>query len=326
MSLKKILTLLIFFTGIQIGFSQYNNASLNGPWYVLTTDDSSSAVHPVYIIFDGNGEVTELGEHNSVQPNGSYNVQSDGSFTGTITVDSNMAPIYGKLYTDSTGNVNAVFGPDTAGPFGFIRINNVAKLEGEWTGYFGENQIRFATELSIDAEGNVTVTSTDLATPVSGKLFDENDFLSGLVSTGETNEWNEFSIRGTFGSDTLMGILRFDCNQCANGDFLFTKVEPSAIPGVAKNLGGLRCFPNPFTDETVIEFNLLNAVELEVLLFDQGGKMVRTLFEGEQGAGEHRLAWDGTDDSGRAMPSGKYSYMLMVEGKPAAKGAIVRVQ
>jgi flagellar hook assembly protein FlgD len=43
-----------------------------------------------------------------------------------------------------------------------------------------------------------------------------------------------------------------------------------------------------------------------VRVFDAHGALVREIYRGSLGEGEHTATWDGRDDSGRAMPSGVY--------------------
>lgn len=69
-------------------------------------------------------------------------------------------------------------------------------------------------------------------------------------------------------------------------------------------------FPNPFNPSTTILYELPRASEVEVAIFDLLGKRVRTLVQGRQQAGQHRLSWDGSDDRGANVPSGVYLYRL----------------
>ena len=45
-------------------------------------------------------------------------------------------------------------------------------------------------------------------------------------------------------------------------------------------------------------------VRLEI--FDARGRLVRIVHDGVLAAGDHQLAWNGRDDSGRALASGVY--------------------
>lgn len=83
-------------------------------------------------------------------------------------------------------------------------------------------------------------------------------------------------------------------------------------------------YPNPFNPMTRIPYQLADdsrehAVKLEIL--DMRGRVIRTLVDAWQAGGrDYTVAWDGTDDGGRSLPSGAYSYRLRVgDGPPQNK-------
>jgi hypothetical protein len=68
--------------------------------------------------------------------------------------------------------------------------------------------------------------------------------------------------------------------------------------------------PNPFNPQTTIQFALRNAGPASLEVFDVTGRRVTTLLRGSLDAGPHRIAWNGTDASGRSVASGVYLYRL----------------
>ena len=72
----------------------------------------------------------------------------------------------------------------------------------------------------------------------------------------------------------------------------------------------LQNFPNPFNPETQIAFGLPEASFITVRIFNTMGEEVRTLVEGQFGAGVHSVIWDAKDDSGKQVTSGFYIYRL----------------
>jgi len=69
-------------------------------------------------------------------------------------------------------------------------------------------------------------------------------------------------------------------------------------------------FPNPFNPETRIAYVTAAPGEVSLIVFDVRGKAVRTLKEGQLNAGHHHAVWQGRDDSGNAVSSGVYFYVL----------------
>jgi hypothetical protein len=69
-------------------------------------------------------------------------------------------------------------------------------------------------------------------------------------------------------------------------------------------------YPNPFNQATVIRYGLPKSGRVKLEVFNILGEKVRTLFDGEQGAGYYTIRWDGLNDSGKEVSSGIYFYGL----------------
>lgn len=81
-------------------------------------------------------------------------------------------------------------------------------------------------------------------------------------------------------------------------------------------------YPNPFNPGTEISY--FNAVEGPVSLeiFDTSGRLVRRLVKKTQAAGEHRVFWDGKNDSGSGQSSGIY-FCKLKSGKNVSSRKLV---
>jgi nitrous oxidase accessory protein NosD len=77
-------------------------------------------------------------------------------------------------------------------------------------------------------------------------------------------------------------------------------------------------YPNPFNPTTVIVYYLpdigYQPAEVELIIYNLLGKVVRTLVKERQSPGEYRITWDGKDDGGDDVASGIYFYRLKVSG------------
>ncbi|KAA3653568.1 MAG: T9SS C-terminal target domain-containing protein [Calditrichaeota bacterium] len=65
-------------------------------------------------------------------------------------------------------------------------------------------------------------------------------------------------------------------------------------------------YPNPFNPETTISFSMPQSGNVQIIVFDQLGRQVRTLVNGEKSAGYHNLTWNGMNDTGQRLTSGLY--------------------
>jgi hypothetical protein len=82
-------------------------------------------------------------------------------------------------------------------------------------------------------------------------------------------------------------------------------------------------YPNPFNSSTVIWYYLpdvgFQPAEVEITIYNLLGKLVKTLVKARQYPGEHKVLWDGKDDSGKEVASGIYFYRLKVSGLELVK-------
>lgn len=72
--------------------------------------------------------------------------------------------------------------------------------------------------------------------------------------------------------------------------------------------------PNPFNPSTTIRFSLSAPGNLNLRVVDISGRVVRHLRSGYFDLGQHRVEWNGMDDSGSRVASGVYFSMLEYGG------------
>ena len=64
--------------------------------------------------------------------------------------------------------------------------------------------------------------------------------------------------------------------------------------------------PNPFNPQTTLKFSLAQNGPVRILIYDVGGRLVRTLLDTRMEAGVHEVVWDGVNDQGARVSSGIY--------------------
>jgi photosystem II stability/assembly factor-like uncharacterized protein len=65
-------------------------------------------------------------------------------------------------------------------------------------------------------------------------------------------------------------------------------------------------YPNPFNPTIKIEYSLPGQQRVLIEVFDVLGRSIRKLVDENQNAGEHKIIWDGKNDSGTTIASGIY--------------------
>ena len=82
-------------------------------------------------------------------------------------------------------------------------------------------------------------------------------------------------------------------------------------------------YPNPFNPGTTIAFVIPKAQDVKLEIYNMLGRRVKTLVEDKMQAGAHKVAWDGTNDLGKAVASGTYIYKLRTESFTETKRLVL---
>jgi hypothetical protein len=156
---------------------------------------------------------------------------------------------------------------------------------------FDDLSLKFATEEIADVMGSVEMGD---AVPVrlTGRLTD------GTVFEGE----DIVMIVGNNGA--LQGAQSFGTPQAH-----------TETAGTPERFALFHNHPNPFNPTTTIRFDVSAAGGAVTLrIYDVSGRLVRTLADGTQTAGQKTVTWDGLNDAGNPVASGTYLYRLTGPG------------
>ncbi len=115
-------------------------------------------------------------------------------------------------------------------------------------------------------------------------------------------------------TDLVYGLVQIgnNCQQFSS--------SVGAGPAV-KNATAL-VMPNPAPGRCTVSFDVASAGPVRVEVLDVGGRVIRSLANGSMAAGPHSLAWDGRDETGRALGSGVYLARIL-SGNGAATEKVI---
>lgn len=141
------------------------------------------------------------------------------------------------------------------------------------------------------------------------------DFLAnGLTDARAAAETFPFD-RPTLASEALTSVATWQDSS----------TFPSASVGAPGALTLNAAFPNPFGPLTTVSYSLAESRDVTLIFYDIAGRHVCQLVAGRQGPGEHRVAWDGTDKTGRRERAGVYLYRI-VAGTEVGHGRVVLIR
>jgi len=137
----------------------------------------------------------------------------------------------------------------------------------------------------------------------------------GAAGPGPYSAKVSFTHAGT----TYECCMDFTCVQCQgwkigdNTEWVWEQVDRPEV-GLPTTTALSQNYPNPFNAETNIGYVLAEAGNVNLSVYDISGRLVETLVDGHQEAGEHIVTWNGSDVS-----SGIYFYKVATSDYTATK-------
>lgn len=129
-----------------------------------------------------------------------------------------------------------------------------------------------------------------------------------FTNTSGFDGWHPIVVHRSEGTDAGEPVT-YDLRVNATG-----LVDATAITATA-DFSFLGAVPNPVRDRTVFEFVMPAGGQARLVLYDVGGRRLRTLLDATVGAGRKLVAWDRLGDSGEPVPSGIYLARLEAAGR-----------
>ncbi|MBI4725932.1 T9SS type A sorting domain-containing protein [candidate division TA06 bacterium] len=114
-------------------------------------------------------------------------------------------------------------------------------------------------------------------------------------------------IKGDFAAIAHLGLYEFERDEETGGGAQL--ISALTTSPVAADLS-LQNSPNPFKQLTTINYQLATPGQVSLKIYNISGRLVKTLADRVQGAGEHSVKWDGRDDNGKEVANGVYFYRL----------------
>src|SRR5262249_10457576 len=116
-----------------------------------------------------------------------------------------------------------------------------------------------------------------------------------------------------------VGVVPYFCSfhttQNMRG-FVSVTSPVGVAPGTPSGVAGFgrEPWPNPARGLVEMRIFLPSAGTIDLSVFDERGRRIASVFEGERGPGEWAFSWDGRDARGHAAASGFYFLRLLSGG------------
>ncbi len=210
--------------------------------------------------------------------------------------------------------------------------NEIASISGDFE-YSGLHTVELDAPVSIPANDDFYVY---LSLSVGGIPYDRTSDVPVLLGGGsktivpssanpeesfykENGVWKDFYYYNDPSGFQNTGNF---CIKALANLATGTDLNPQDIgqPGV---LG--QNYPNPFDDETVINFSLTETSGAEISIMNMVGQEIMKIKVEENNSGQHNVRWDGKQSSGSDAGPGIYFYSLKINGKVISTKRMLKV-
>lgn len=213
-----------------------------------------------------------------------------------------MTADHGYLFIPSRDQIDVV---DTTDPTALV-VRATVELDDDVEAIAVEGDALYAyTRIGFSGPGIVAIDVSDPANPVqAGTLLLDSDVSAGAFAADSTRLYLNGGSDGLFILDVASSLVAVD--------------RP---PGTAPASLALEpAFPNPFTRATTLRYDLPEAADVRLTVYDALGREVSVLVDQQQAAGRYAATLDGT-----SLSTGVYLYHLDA-GEHQAAGRVVLVR
>ena len=195
-----------------------------------------------------------------------------------------------------------------------VSLQDFAELKGYGLSVSYDPQL--LTYVGTEVENSILGTGEF----ADGHVVANKDGLVSLVAYGDVGTEGDLGLNLVFRSlreiedsyiEILSGELR-DGNYGLNSLDTPVSVRIQTRPEVYALRNN---YPNPFNPETTLKYDLPEAGDVKLEVYNMLGQVVRTLVNERQTAGRYAVQWDATNDRGQSMSSGIYFYRVQVGGE-----------
>jgi len=135
-------------------------------------------------------------------------------------------------------------------------------------------------------------------------------FASGFFVPDSNNNGPAF---GVFAALADGSVLELPVAQSASESINTMALAAGAgtdLVSVPTDFALLQNYPNPFNPETTINYQLPEAADVVISIYNVRGQLIRTLVNSKMNAGYHSVVWNGSNNYGNEVAGGMYIFNI----------------
>ncbi len=172
------------------------------------------------------------------------------------------------------------------------------------------------TSFTYNLQGNDVVLNWTTATELNNQGFE-------IERSSSSQDWTKIGYVPGFGTTTEPRSYSYMDNDVSDGIYYY-RLKQIDFSGAFEYSGEIEVlvdftpqsfelsqnFPNPFNPTTTIQFQVPEASDVTIVIYDMLGQIVKELFVENVQAGNYSVEWNGVNNSGLKMSSGSYIYRM----------------
>ncbi len=168
---------------------------------------------------------------------------------------------------------------------------------------------------------NVTITSS----PAGAAIY-INDLDSGYTTPHKfvlnhgTSAVFTLHLAGYSWTPESLVINNLLYNQYQNFVGTVPVLDETVVPVITEFIG---CYPNPFTNKTLIKYSLCQESDVIIKIYNIKGSLIEAYYRHNDKIGKYSIEWDGTNQKGAISTSGVYFVEMSAEGFFATKKIVL---
>jgi hypothetical protein len=256
-------------------------------------------------------------------------------WSSTLPLDVTGSSSHLTFGNDSYGDVSLggsfcgyVFWQNKSGPYWVVKGFDLNQLQFfSFNNYMNSNNIspsfcniNIFTDKNIPTDINFFTFASDVTgnmeVYVNSWLYDTTYLnLSQYSGTNTHPQLFNNLIRDGSGLDNQLFDI-WESNRGGHWQLWASKLDALTGENTLKGVKSvmIKCSPNPFTEETLIEYVTGEKGSVAVDIHDISGNKIKTLNALEENSGRYRVTWDGKNDNGVPVSAGTYICTVKTSG------------
>lgn len=268
---------------------------------------------PVNVVYTEDFEGTAAGwTHGATSGSDDWRLAAPRAFNNQWDpkVAASGTKVYGNDVNEAGGSWDGLYQNDASNWLQSPAINCTGQ-----TGTYLSFRRMLNSERSQYDVARISINGTEIWRNAVGVEHADRAWIPVLTDISDYAD-NNASVRVKFEMSADPG-WRFGGWNLDDFKVIATNLDPSAAPEIAGlSRLSLATGPNPFRYSTRLELTLpFDAGRARVHIFDAGGRLVKTVYDGPLAAGRSKLTWTGRDESGLRAAAGTYYVRAEADGQ-----------